>query len=265
MSVNEQKRVIDDLGREVFFSFPPQRIVSLVPSITELLFDLGLDDKIVGVTSYCIHPKQAKSKVIVGGTKNVDASLIRRLKPDLILAEKSENQKENVLDVAAECSVYTFDISGFDDAIKMIQTVGILTSTTEQANEISKKVTSQFRNLGTARTSKTVFYPVWKNPYITINASTFISSMLKFCGLKNIFDGYDKSYPVVDLSEVINHNPDIILLPSEPYEFSQDDMAELKSLFPNSKLFLVDGEMFAWYGSRMLKAVDYFSELIKMF
>ena len=258
-----KRQVIDNLGREIIYNFPPFRIISVVPSITELLFSLGLDDQIAGTTVYCIHPPEAFEKAKIGGTKKISIDKIRNLKPDLIIAEKSENNKENILKIAKEFPVYVFDIHNFDDAVKMIFTTGNLTNKRAEARILAEKIIAKFMSLNCSDKRKNVFFPVWRKPLITVNGDTFINSMLEFCGLKNIFADKKQNYPQIELSELRQNCPEIILLPSEPCEFNEKDKDFFAKICPKSKIFLVDGEMFAWYGSRMLFAADYFAKLYK--
>ncbi len=251
---------IDDLSREIKISFPPGKIISLVPSITELLFDLQLEEKIVGVTKYCIHPKKAQNKIIIGGTKKADIKIIEKLNPDIIFAEKSENNKINILKIAENFNVFVFDILCFDNAIKMIGKIGDITNKKAQARIICDKIFRSFIKLDINFQGKTVFFPVWKNPYITINNNTFINSMLEIIGLKNIFATKQKNYPTVSDKEIKSLSPDFIFLPSEPYNFSQKDKNEIGKLCPNSEIIFVEGEMFIWYGSRMLNSAAYFKK-----
>ncbi len=251
-------KVFDDLGREIEFNFPPERIISLVPSITELLFDLELDDKIVGVTKYCIKPDIAQTKTVVGGTKNADLQIINDLKPDIIFAEKSENFRNNILKIAEDYPVYVFEVNSFDAALRMIRKIGKLTNTDAKSRIISDEIIRNFAENPVDFQGKTVFFPVWKKPYFTISGNTFINSMLEICNLKNIFAQKSKPYPKVTAEELKSACPDYIFLPSEPCTFTVDDVAEFLHLCPKAKIINVDGQMFAWYGSRMIYAAEYF-------
>ncbi len=261
--IDEVLHIKDSLNRKIDLIYPPKRIISLVPSITELLFDLGLEEQIVGVTKYCIHPKKALQKTIVGGTKNANYLIINELKPDLIIAEKSENFRNNILKIAENHTVYVFDVFDFDSAIAMIRRVGYLTNQKAQARIITDKIIQNFTEFNIDFRQKTVFFPVWKKPYITVSANTFINSILNICGLKNIFADKNTAYPRVSAGELRERCPDFIFLPSEPCSFTSEDVAEFSKLCPKSKILNVDGQMFAWYGSRMLYAAEYFADLQK--
>ncbi len=256
-----QRKVTDALGREIIYNFPPQRIVSLVPSITELLFDIGVGDKVAGVTDYCIYPAEAKTKPKIGGTKTPNLQKIRELQPDLILAEKSENAKKRTLEIAREFPVYVFEVKDFDSAINMIRTAGDLVGKRPEARILSEKIMQKFIDYNIDFGQKTVFFPVWKNPYITVGKNTFINSMLNLIGLKNVFEDKEGNYPKVSDKEIKQNCPDFIFLTNEPYNFQDTDAQEFRQLCPASKVVFVKGEMFIWFGSRMLLAADYFLTL----
>ncbi|MBN2757638.1 MAG: ABC transporter substrate-binding protein [Bacteroidales bacterium] len=251
----------DSLKRNITIDFPPKRIISLVPSITELLFDLDLDEKIVGITSFCIHPEKAINKTKIGGTKTIKFNKIDELKPDLIIAEKAENEKIAVLKLAEKYPVYIFDIHNFDDALNMIRVIGNLTNKNANGRLIIDKITRNFIENKIDFKQRTVFYPIWKNPFFTINNNTFINSILEICNLKNVFADKETEYPIIDIEEIINKNPEIVFLPSEPYNFKQIDKAFFQKILPKSKIINVDGEMFSWYGSRMIYVSEYLRKL----
>ncbi len=277
------KTFVDNLQRKVTFNFPPQRIISLVPSITALLFDLGLNDKIVGITKFCTYPEMlTKSKIKVGGTKDIDFNTIEQLNPDLIIANKEENTKDEILKLAERYKVWVSHITNFQEALNLIAEVGKLTDKIVEAEQLILKIKDKFEllpNLGQPSKSlellegspKKVAYFIWKNPYMTINKNTFIHSIIEKCGFKNVFagspdgalaqTGKKEHYPGVSAEEIVKANPDIILLSSEPYPFKEKHIAEFKKIVPLSEIKLVDGKMFSWYGSYMLKAPDYLKQL----
>lgn len=257
-----KKKFVDNLSKEIIISYPPHRIISLVPSITELLFDLGLANEIVGVTKYCVHPKELiKSKTVVGGVHNIDFETINALKPDLIIANKEENKKVEIMQLAKNHSVWVSDVKNLNQALSLIKNIGELTNKTEEAQKINKKIINKFYNNKIAQKNINVAYLIWKAPYITINKDTFINAMIEMCGLKNIFSEKTEQYPKVTLNEIKQASPDFILLSSEPYSFNANDAKEIKDKLPFSKIKFVDGEMFSWYGSHILKSYDYFKGL----
>jgi ABC-type Fe3+-hydroxamate transport system substrate-binding protein len=243
-------------------NYQPKRIVSLVPSQTELLYDLGLDENIVGITKFCVHPVAwKKTKTIIGGTKNIHHKKIKFLQPDLIIANKEENVKEQVESLANDFNVFVSDISTLEEAVKMISDVGILTHTISKANSIINNIKKGFNNIASSKKIKTAYF-IWRNPYMTIGGDTFISDMLAICGFENIYASQTR-YPSVDISDVKEKGCELLLLSSEPYPFKQKHIDELQQQLPETKIILADGEMFSWYGSRLIHAPSYFNELIK--
>ncbi len=302
----------DQTGYEFELKKKPVNIVSLVPSQTELLFDLGLDDEVTGITKFCIHPPHWKNtKTIVGGTKKIRMKKIQSLHPDLIIANKEENTKEEIEYLRQHYPVYTSDINDLEEALKMISDVGIIVDKKEAADSIVEQIRKSFellhisenpgdvsenvkervnefksrsnQNNNTTNSGKNhqhdstkllnnqfrVAYLIWRNPYMTAGSNTFIHSMIEACGWKNALENFPR-YPEVQLnldSAIhMNETPDlssadIILLSSEPYPFAQKHIDEIQSFLPGKVILLVDGEMFSWYGSRLLKSAAYFNSL----
>jgi ABC-type Fe3+-hydroxamate transport system substrate-binding protein len=243
------------------------RIVSLVPSQTELLYDLGLNKEVIGITKFCIHPTQwYKNKPRIGGTKNVKTAEIKKLNPDLVIANKEENVKEQVEELAQCYDVLVTDINNLRDAINMINDVGVLTGKANEALQISKKIENKFQRLQqkTSLNKKIkIAYLIWQNPFMTVGGDTFINNMMEYCGFENVFSSQER-YPEITLEDLKN-NCELILLSSEPYPFKEKHLNEIQSQITTTKIILVDGEMFSWYGSRLLKAADYFCELRNAF
>jgi len=250
--------VADQLGRQVEISSLPRRIISLVPSQTELLYDLGLTTEVVGITKFCVHPDEwFRSKTRVGGTKQVHLDIVRSLQPDLIIANKEENDAAQVMALMAEFPVWVSDIHDLTQAQEMIETVGSLTGKAAQAAGINKKITEGFNELRGIR--KKAAYFIWREPWMVAGGDTFIHDMMQRCGLENVFGG-ELRYPEVDITQL----PDceLVLLSSEPYPFRDKHIAELKRYLPGADVRLVDGEMFSWYGSRLMYAFRYFMEML---
>jgi ABC-type Fe3+-hydroxamate transport system substrate-binding protein len=259
-----QKTFTDQLNREVTINYPPKRIISLVPSQTELLFELGLKEEIVGITKFCVHPAaQFKSKTKVGGTKKLDIELIRNLKPDLIIANKEENTQENIELLSAEFPVWISDVASLGEAMKMISQVGELVDRQPEAAYLNHLINAGFTDLQTLALQqgidKKVAYLIWKDPYMTAGRDTFINDILMKIGLSNITK--ESRYPEIDLEELAIMKPDLIFLSSEPYPFNEKHTEELKKAVPGVEIMLIDGEMFSWYGSRLVKAVQYHFQL----
>ncbi len=252
-------RVVRDMiGNEVTIEFPPLRVISLVPSQTELLYDLGLNEEVVGITKFCVHPKEwFRSKKRVGGTKTLHLDIIRSLQPDLIIANKEENTKEQVEQLGTEFPVWTSNINTLDDALVMITQVGEIVNRSEQALALAKEIRNGFDNLASAAERKRIAYFIWRNPWMSIGGDTFINDMIKRIGWVNVLSDKQR-YPEMNLEDLKDKDVDIVLLSSEPYPFKEVHIAEIKQVLPNVEVMLVDGEMFSWYGSRMKKAVDYF-------
>ena len=238
----------------------PTKIISLVPSITELLADLGLENETVGITKFCVHPTNwYKNKIRIGGTKNVNISLVKTLQPDLIICSKEENIKEQVDELAAEFPVLLTDVCNFEDAIAMIKTIGNITQKNKEAENIISAIETDFKKLDFA-SKNTAAYIIWNNPLMTIGNDTFIHNMMQHAGFENVFADAER-YPSISIEDLQQKNPDVILLSSEPYPFKEKHIAKFQALLPNTKILLVDGEIFSWYGSRMKYAASYFIDL----
>ena len=247
----------DQLGNVIELPDFPKRIISIVPSQTELLFDLGLHEVVVGITKFCIHPDEwFRTKTRVGGTKAVSLEKVRALQPDLIIGNKEENFKENIEELAKIAPIWMSDIFNLEDAVAMIREIGKLTNRKEKSEHIAQAIEEGFDSLKPVESDLTCSYYIWKNPYMVAGNNTFIDTMLPFCGLKNGVT-LDR-YPELD-GQLIE--TDVILLSSEPYPFKEADVQYMKEKFPNSFVKIVDGEIFSWYGSRLLKAPAYFQDL----
>jgi ABC-type Fe3+-hydroxamate transport system substrate-binding protein len=251
----------DQMGRTVELPASPRRIVSLVPSITELLSALQLDEQVTGITKFCIHPNNwFREKTRVGGTKAIKASVIHELQPDLIIANKEENVKEQIEELAQHYPVWVTDVNNLADALEMIEQIGSITSTQPEATRLISQINAAFSALQNKAQQLKTGYLIWRNPYMTIGNDTFIHDMLGRCGFKNIFDNTTR-YPVIDTWQLAQC--DLLLLSSEPYPFQQKHIDELQAELPNTRIILVDGEMFSWYGSRLLQAPAYFTNLLR--
>ncbi len=253
----------DQLNRTIKINFPPKRIISLVPSQSELLFDLGLTDEIVGITKFCIHPKDKfKSTTKIGGTKKLNIQKIIDLKPDLIIGNKEENQKEDIETLMELFPVWMSDISNQNDALEMIATVGEMIDKRQESINLSKKILQSFNEISINENDlKSTLYFIWQNPNMLAGHQTYINEMLKNCGLINLIK--EKRYPEFSDLKLQALNPEVVLLSSEPYPFKEKHIKNFQQIWPNAKIKLVDGEMFSWYGSRLLKSAPYFQNLKK--
>lgn len=261
-----QKTFTDQMGREIVINFPPKRIISVVPSQTELLFDLGLDAEIIGLTKFCIHPiEKFAARTKVGGTKKLNIDLIKDLKPDLIIGNKEENTQSDIEELAGYFPVWMSDIFALDDAMKTIGQIGELVNRQPEASYLNHLISAGFNDLKTLalqnKIDKRVAYLIWRKPYMAAGKNTFIDDVLLTNGMTNVIN--QERYPEVKLEELKTLNCELILLSSEPYPFSEKHIEEIRAAVPNAKIVLVDGEMFSWYGSRLVKAVQYFFEFQK--
>ena len=243
----------------------PGRIVSLVPSITALLHALGLEKETIGITKFCVHPDHwFRNKIRVGGTKNVDIHKVASLKPDLIIANKEENIKEQIEALAADYPVLLTDVNNLEEALAMIATVGKLTNKSAPATTIIDSIEHGFAGLANNNKSAPVLkaaYLIWKDPYMTVGGDTFIHNMMEHAGFSNVF-AQETRYPELTNDAIRQSKCDVLLLSSEPYPFKQMHLDELKHQLPGTKVCLVNGEMFSWYGSLLMEAPHYFKELM---
>ncbi len=252
---------VDMLGRKVEIPHPPRRIISVVPSQTELLFDLGLNETVVGITKFCIHPNEwFRQKTRVGGTKNLSIEKIISLAPDLIIANKEENTKEQIEQLAESFPVWISDIKKLDDALIMIERISEIVDQTQMGIKISAEIRASFNELKLNNASKKVAYFIWHNPKMSIGNDTFINDMIERIGWVNVIS-HKERYPIVSDEELCAAKPDIVLLSSEPFPFKDRHILEYQALLPEAEIILVDGELFSWYGSRLLQSVQYFQIL----
>lgn len=251
----------DQMQRRVVVPFPPQRIVSLVPSQTELLFDLGLGERVVGVTKFCIHPAEARQRAtMVGGTKNFHFERIAELRPDLIIGNKEENYQEGIEQLAAQYPVWMSDISTLPEALDMMRRVGLLTGTKTRAEQLTAAIDASFAALPPAPELLPAAYFIWRRPYMVAAPGTFIDALLPHAGLRNVFADLTR-YPEISPEQLVAAQPRVILLSSEPYPFGPKHVAEFQALCPDVQVLTVDGELFSWYGSRLQHSAAYFREL----
>jgi ABC-type Fe3+-hydroxamate transport system substrate-binding protein len=255
----------DQMGNEVLLQRTPQRIVSLVPSQTELLFDLGLDESVVGITRFCIHPEpKVKGKTTIGGTKNPDLDAIRSLQPDFILGNKEENRKEDIEVLQKEFPVWISDVNTLTDAITMITEVGRMVGKETSALWLASLIETRFAEIASdiaaLRTPKRALYLIWRNPWMAAGSGTFIDDILHRAGFTNAME-HQTRYPECTATDIRALRPDLILLSSEPYPFKENHLAELKTIYPATEIKLVRGDLFSWYGSRLLRTPSYLMSL----
>ena len=256
----------DQTGYSSFIPHSPRRIVSLVPSQTELLATLQLDQEVIGITKFCVHPGNwFQQKQRIGGTKTVNIPLVQSLAPDLILANKEENGKEQVDELRLSFPVWVSDVSNRAQALHMIKEVGNLTNRHQQADALVNEITRRFQELAKSqpvRNPLRVVYLIWQNPVMTIGGDTFVNDMIEICGWENLFRNRDR-YPVTNEEEIRDLNPDLLLLSSEPFPFKESHLQSWGKILPQTRILLANGEYFSWYGSRMLEAPAYFARLLQ--
>lgn len=255
------RRVRDALGNELLLDAPPQRIVSLVPSQTELLFDLGAGERLVGVTKFCVHPQEARSgRCHIGGTKTPDIDRIRALEPDFVLANREENRALDIATIGAFAPVYVTDVNSLPQALAMTRAVGFALGAEARAARIAADIESAFADLPRLE-GRRCAYLIWRQPWMAAGGGTFIDDLLQRLGLLNVF-GDRPRYPQLTAADLAAAAPDLILLSSEPYPFKPAHGAELSAALPQARIVPVDGEMFCWPGSRLLAAAGYFRALL---
>ncbi|MDF2933374.1 MAG: cobalamin-binding protein [Chryseobacterium sp.] len=239
------------------------RVISLVPSITEALFDLGLtDNEIIGRTKFCIHPaEKIKNVEIIGGTKNLNIEKIKALEPDLILANKEENVKDQVETLMKDFKVVVYNTETIEDNYYLVKNLGLLFNKEEKAQIFNLKIYEILNGAKIDRKIKAA-YLIWKNPYMTIGSDTFIHNILSEIGFENIFKNQTR-YPEIQVEDL--DEADVIMLSSEPFPFKEKHISELKEFYPDKKIMIVDGEAFSWYGTHIAKCENYFKELIADF
>lgn len=255
------RTMTDALDRHVTYNFPPKRMISLDPALTETLFYLDLDEEVVGRTRFCIHPQgRVEQAINIGGTKDIKIERIHDLKPDLIMAEKEENTKEIVETLEKHYPVYVFEIQTVRDALKMIEDLGYLTHRAQKALTLKKDINSAFKQLPSANRPR-VGYMIWKKPYMAVGRDTYINDVLETLGFVNPLADLPERYPVVTEETLQQAQLDYLFLSSEPYPFRDIHYDEFLSFLPDVEIIPIDGEMF-WYGRRMLQAAAYFSKLL---
>lgn len=286
----------DARGQRITLQKPPRRIVSLVPSQSELLYSLGLDSEVVGITRFCVHPPAwTDSKRIVGGTKLLRIDRIRDLKPDLIFANLEENTKEDVERVEDVAPVFVTNVRTLDEAVDMIESLALLVDREPAGTRVTSAIREAFDSLvdelgidlkarradvhpenrrapGSLSKSSAArrvsadsdpirtAYLIWRDPFMSVGSDTFIHDMMRYGGLENVF-GSSMRYPRISTRDLIDADPDVVLLSSEPFPFVEKHLPEIEQLLPAARVHLVDGQLFSWYGSRLIHTPDYLRQL----
>ncbi|MCG8350177.1 MAG: helical backbone metal receptor [Chloroflexales bacterium] len=264
--------IIDAIGRPVALTAPPKRIISLVPSLTEYLFAIGLGERVIGITEYCVKPADAVAYLPkVRGTKNPDRGLIRDLQPDLVLAAKEENRERDIVALAeAGISVYVTDICSIADALRQLSILANVLEAKTSAATLLADLQKALEQANTARLDhpplRTLTF-IWRDPWMAIGADTYADDLLQLCGAKNVVLHLSGRYPRAPLAEFLQLEPEVILLPNEPYVFTEKDLSAFTP-FGNTpavqagRVYLCDGELLTWYGPRSAEALRTFANLL---
>ena len=241
---------------------PPERIVSLCPSITETLFALGAGPRVVGRTRYCIHPANRVAPIpTVGGTKTVDLSRVEALRPDLVVAVQEENSESQIRALAQRHEVLLLDPVDIPTALQDILRLGARVGSTASAVGLVHEITAAFEAVPRAADIPVV-YLIWRKPLMAVGAGTYIDALLVRLGLINQASGLPSRYPTLDRAAIGRLSPRLVLASTEPFPFAENHLAELRATFPGACPVRVDGEMFSWHGARMKLAARYFGELV---
>lgn len=262
--MNQTLEMIDDCGRIISIPKKPKRIVCLVPSLTELLYDVGLYEEVIGVTRYCELPaEKGPHTITIGGTKNPNIQQIKALQPDLIIACKEENRAQDIQHLSEFCPVYVFDINTIEHAQEAILTTGKITDRSQAALTIYNKQQQLLEIFKNAGKNKRVLYLIWRKPWMTIQSNTYLFSALSAWGFKPVIIEKNARYPELDQQELLSIETDLIFLPDEPFPFSMKHVDELQSLGIQAQIELIDGKWFSWYGSHLGKSVEDCIQLIE--
>lgn len=239
------------------------KVISLVPSITEALFDLGLtENEVIGRTKFCIHPQEKVKNIdIIGGTKNLNIDKIKNLQPDLILANKEENVKEQVEILMKDFNVKVYNTETIEDNYYLVKNLGMLFHKEEKAQLFNLKMYEVLHQTK-IKTPLKAAYLIWKNPYMSVGSDTFIHHILTEIGFENLFKTQTR-YPEIQIEDLAD--ADVIMLSSEPFPFKEKHITALQDFYPDKKIMIVDGEAFSWYGTHIAKCGDYYKQLIAEF
>lgn len=240
------------------------RIISLVPSLSEYLWALGLDEQVVGITKFCVHPNHWwREKTRVGGTKQVNFDAIQQLQPTLIIANKEENTKEDIERLQQSYEVLLTDINSIDDAFRDLLHIGECVHKLEETKELLQEIKNAFAAIKNMGKGASFLYFIWQDPHFVVGPNTYIHSLLSHLGFVNFcsIERYPELQEVFSEEKEKQHDPDYIFLSSEPYPFKKEHIAAFQNRFPQSEVLLIDGEMCSWYGSRMLGVPAYIKSI----
>jgi ABC-type Fe3+-hydroxamate transport system substrate-binding protein len=239
----------DVLGRTFEFPAAPRRVISLVPSLTETLFELGAGESVVAITDFCIFPPDL-DRPRVGGTKNPRVDEIRALQPDLVHMNLEENLRRHADAIEQFAPVFVTEPKSVDDVASMISQLGEIHDRNERAAELAHTLRQEQRSL--PKREFTFACPIWKNPWMWCGGDTYVSHLVEAAGGRNVLQRHTR-YPQLAVEEVQAMKPDVVFLPDEPYVFTEADAAEMKAKvigpFP--------GHLFTWHGTRTIEGLRF--------
>jgi len=262
---------VDAIGQEIRLDGYPQRVVSLIPSLTETLFALGLGDRLIGVTRYCKYPEQeVATRVKIGGVQDIEIGALLSLRPDLVLADLEENRQEELEPLRGRVAVFWTFARTIPEVERWILTLGDMLGLSEKASSLVQEIEAareKAHQCWLGRRPLRLFYPVWYEPFISINGDTYINEVLEICGAQNVFADKESRYCQVTMEEIVERDPEVILLPSEPFAFQEQHRREFYNhpeiaAVRDSRVYLVDGEMVCWWGVRMIRGLPYLCSLL---
>ncbi len=257
-------QLIDPCGRIVTIHHPAQRVISLVPSLTETLYGLGAGQQVVGVSNFCTHPPESVKNVPkVGGQKNPDFSKITELQPDLLLLNREENRKEDCERLSAHFPVYVSDVRRVTDVPEMIRDIGRLTDRGSAAEVLAGKIEQAVIHTALDHIPKhciRVVTLIWHSPLMTANGDTYLSDWLRRAGAANVFQDAAERYPKVTIEQIVEMRPEVIFFPSEPHQWTDEEikstMKKIETSGWTAEPVVIDGAAITWYGTRTLTSLQ---------
>ena len=260
-------RITDDLDNYFEFEEPPGRIVSLVPSLTETLIELGAAERVVGCTEWCVHPADVTAGIPkVGGTKNVSVSKVLELEPDLVIANKEENRERHVDALREEVPVFVTYPCTLDDGLQTLLDMGTICGNPEGAVAVENRCRTILVELFASNPKQLLTAcMIWRDPWMAAGPATYMSDLIERCGFENVFGRQPDRYPDTTLEEVFARDVEVVLLPDEPYEFGSRDVIDVMRARPDDsparEIVLLDGSYLTWYGVRTEPALEFLRNL----
>lgn len=249
--------IVDARGKALELASPPRRVVSLVPSLTESLFELGLGGSVVGITDYCIFPPGLEVQR-VGGTKNPDVGLIRSLEPDLVYMNLEENLPRHAEEIETFTAIHVSEPKTVADVASLIRVLGAIHGRTGNTEAFASILERELA-LSPIKTF-TFACPIWKSPWMWCGGDTYVSNLISHCGGTNVLAGSSR-YPKKDLQDVLALQPDVILLPDEPYVFTKEDARNLLEAGARGVAGPFEGHLVTWHGTRTLRGLRFLKQL----